>query len=171
MTESRLLLRLAIRSLLLRKRSIVSRRCLSALNCFKVSASYLSLVKLSDAALEQLITYFSGVEEKTVVVFFGDHQPSDTVAAPILKKNGMVWNQLDEEETKLRYQVPYVIWANYDIEEETDADTSVNYLAAEVLKRAGVPTSAYQNFLLELEEKYPIFSAIRMVDEQGEETA
>ena len=134
-------------------------------------SQYLSLVKLSDAALEQLITYFSGVEEKTVVVFFGDHQPSDTVAAPILKKNGMVWNQLDEEETKLRYQVPYVIWANYDIEEETDADTSVNYLAAEVLKRAGVPTSAYQNFLLELEEKYPIFSAIRMVDEQGEETS
>ena len=67
--------------------------------------------------------------------------------------------------------MPYVIWANYDIEEETDADTSVNYLAAEVLKRAGVPTSAYQNFLLELEESYPIFSAIRMVDAQGEETS
>lgn len=134
-------------------------------------SQYLSLIRLSDESLEQLITYFSGVEEKTMVVFFGDHQPSDTVAAPILRANGMAWNALDEEETRLRYEVPYVIWANYDIAEETGADTSVNYLGAEVLKRAGVPTSAYQNFLLELKEKYPVFSAIRVQNAAGEETS
>jgi phosphoglycerol transferase MdoB-like AlkP superfamily enzyme len=132
-------------------------------------SQYLSLIKLSDAALQQLISYFSDVDEKTVVVFFGDHQPSDTVAAPILRMNGMVYNQLDEEQTKLRYQVPYVVWANFDIEEETGADTSLNYLAAEVLKRAGIPTSAYQNFLLEMKEKYPVLSAIRMTDAKGSE--
>lgn len=134
-------------------------------------SQYLSLIRLSDESLEQLITYFSGVKEKTMVVFFGDHQPSDTVAAPILRANGMAWNALDEEETRLRYEVPYVIWANYDITEETGADTSVNYLGAEVLKRAGVPTSAYQNFLLELKEKYPVFSAIRVQNAAGEETS
>ena len=46
----------------------------------------------------------------------------------------------------LRYQVPYVIWANYDIEEATDVETSLNYLGAQVLSIAGVPLSPYQNF-------------------------
>lgn len=133
-------------------------------------SQYLSLVKLSDRELEHLITYFSGVDEKTVVVFFGDHQPSDTVAVPILAMNGMSWNSLDEEELKLRYQVPYVIWANYDIEEAQNADTSVNYLGAEVLARAGVPTSAYQNFLLELKEEYSIISPVRTVAAEAGET-
>ena len=41
---------------------------------------------------------------------------------------------------------------------------SVNYLAANVLKTAGVPTSDYQNFLLELQKDYPIISAIRTED-------
>lgn len=128
---------------------------------------YLSLTELSDQSLEQLISYFSGVDEKTVVVFFGDHQPSDTVAEPILAMNGMHWNTLDEEQLKLRYQVPYVIWANYDIAEEQNADTSANYLGAEVLARAGVPVDAYRNFLLGLKEDYPVLSAVRTVDADG----
>lgn len=130
---------------------------------------YLSLTELSDQSLEQLISYFSGVDEKTVVVFFGDHQPSDTVAEPILAMNGMHWNTLDEEQLKLRYQVPYVIWANYDIVEEQNADTSTNYLGAEVLARAGVPVDAYRNFLLGLKEDYPVLSAVRTVDADGKE--
>ena len=40
-------------------------------------------------------------------------------------------------------------------------DTSVNYLAANVLKAAGVPTNDYQSFLLKLQEEYPIISAVR----------
>lgn len=130
---------------------------------------YLSLTELSDQSLEQLISYFSGVEEKTVVVFFGDHQPSDTVAEPILAMNGMHWNTLDEEQLKLRYQVPYVIWANYDIAEAQNADTSANYLGAEVLARAGVPVDAYRNFLLGLKEDYPVLSTVRTVDADGTE--
>ena len=87
-----------------------------------------------------------------------------------LIQEGMQWNALDEEQQKLRYQVPYVIWANYDIDEEQNADTSANYLGAEVLKRAGVPTDAYQNFLLTLKESYPVISAVRTVEADGSET-
>lgn len=122
---------------------------------------YLSLIKLTDEDLKSLIDYFSNVDEKTIVVFFGDHQPNDTVASSVLAANGMDYNNLSNEELKLRYQVPYVIWANYDIDEATGEDTSVNYLAANVLKAAGVPTNDYQNFLLKLKEEYPIISAVR----------
>lgn len=122
---------------------------------------YLSLIKLTDEDLKNLIEYFSNVDEKTIVVFFGDHQPNDTVASSVLAANGMDYNNLSNEELKLRYQVPYVIWANYDIDEATGKDTSVNYLAANVLKAAGVPTNDYQSFLLKLQEEYPIISAVR----------
>ena len=122
---------------------------------------YLSLIKMTDEDLNSLIDYFSNVDEKTIVVFFGDHQPNDTVASSVLAANGMDYNNLSNEELKLRYQVPYVIWANYDIDEATGEDTSVNYLAANVLKAAGVPTNDYQSFLLKLKEEYPIISAVR----------
>ena len=130
---------------------------------------YLSLVKLSDSALEHLISYFKEADEKTVIVFFGDHQPSDAVASTVLAKNGMSWNHLTEEQQKLRYQVPYVVWANYDIGEETGADTSVNYLAAEVLERAGVPLDEYRSYLLHLKSEYPVISAVRTVKADGSE--
>ena len=122
---------------------------------------YLSLIKMTDEDLKNLIEYFSNVDEKTIVVFFGDHQPNDTVASSVLAANGMDYNNLSNEELKLRYQVPYVIWANYDIDEAAGKDTSVNYLAANVLKAADVPTNDYQSFLLKLQEEYPIISAVR----------
>lgn len=133
-------------------------------------SQYLSLIRLSDASLEKLIQYFSGVDEKTIVVFFGDHQPNDTVAAPILAKNGISVKNMDAEQLKLRYQVPYVIWANYDIREETGKDTSANYLAADVLRYAGVAPDAYMDYLTGLKEQYPIISAMRVVTADGEDT-
>jgi phosphoglycerol transferase MdoB-like AlkP superfamily enzyme len=125
-----------------------------------VLSQYLSLMKLTDQALEDLIDYFSQVDEKTVIVFFGDHQPSSTVAR-------VITGTTDSEDVA-RYQVPYLVWANYEIEGQTDRDTSLNYLAAQVLTAAGVPTNAYQNFLLELSETYPVFSAAGQVTASGQ---
>lgn len=135
-----------------------------------VLEQYLSLMKRTDQALENLIDYFAGQKEKTIIVFFGDHQPADSVAAPVLALNGKDVNSLDSEDQRLRYQVPYVIWANYDIEEGAGEDTSANYLAARVLQTAGVPTSAYQNYLLDLEKDYPVISAVRVEKADGTET-
>ena len=131
---------------------------------------YLSLIKLSDKALEKLIRYFESADEKTIIVFFGDHQPNDTVAAPILRLNGLQPSELTEEEQKLRYEVPYLVWANYDIEEASGKDTSANYLAAEVLKTAGIPTDAYESYLLKLKKQYPVISAMRVIKKDGTDT-
>ncbi len=122
---------------------------------------YLSLAELSDRSLEALIEYFSQAPERTVVVFFGDHQPGDTVAAPVLAQNGMRWNALTEDELPLRYEVPYVIWANYDIEEAKNADTSANYLGAQVCARAGIPADGYRQYLLDQSSVVPVLSAVR----------
>ena len=128
---------------------------------------YLSLLKVSDAEFERLVTYFSGVEEDTVIVFFGDHQPNDAVAGPLAKLNGKNVNSFSNEELLTRYEVPYVVWANFDIEEETEADTSLNYLGSKVFETAGITTYAYQNFLQELEESYPVISSMQVQTADG----
>lgn len=138
---------------------------------------YLSLMKVSDAEFENLVNYFSQEEEKTIIVLFGDHQPSDSIANRILRLNGVNVANLSVEEAKLRYQVPYVIWANYDIEEATNADTDISFLAAELMKMAGMPTTAYQNFLLDFKnhpdseeylEKYQLLQYYYMFDYEKE---
>ncbi len=128
---------------------------------------YLSLVKRSDMALKKLVSYFSQVEEDTIIVFFGDHQPNDAVAGPILSLNGKSVSELTEEELGMRYEVPYVIWANYDIKEEIDADTSLNYLGGKVLEAANIKLPAYQSFLQELEKEYPLISALQVQKADG----
>lgn len=125
---------------------------------------YLSLIRLTDQSLEKLVDYFSNVDEKTVIVFFGDHQPSDAVAAKIQDSMLLPGESVPDEQLRKRYLVPYLVWANYDIDGATQQNTSLNYLSAEVLKAAGVPTDAYQNFLLDLQKSYPVMSAAGRTD-------
>ena len=49
---------------------------------------YLSLLRESDNALRELCEYFKTYDDKTIILFFGDHQPADIVAKQILKLNG-----------------------------------------------------------------------------------
>ena len=133
----------------------------------KILPNYLSLIKLSDQALENLIEYFSQADEDTVIVFFGDHQPSNSVAAPVWKLNGRSGDSLTEEEEALRYKVPFIIWANYDIEAASNVETSANYLGSHVLRAAGLPLYDYRNYLSQLEGQYPVLTAIRAENAQG----
>ena len=125
----------------------------------EVLSAYLSLMKLSDQATERLVDYFAKEEEDTVIVFFGDHQPTDSVVNPVLKLNGTSSSSLSAEEEALRYQVPFFIWANYDIEEESGLNISANYLASRTLDAAGLPKPGYFSFLSELEKQAPVVSA------------
>ena len=113
---------------------------------------YLSLVKESDQALKELINYFKYVDENTIIVFFGDHQPNDYVANQILRLNGIEPSEMTAAEMDLRYQVPYVIWANYDIKEASKENIDISYLSAMLMQEAGLKTNAYQNFLLDMKE-------------------
>ena len=129
--------------------------------------NYLSLLKLSDSAVEDMISYFDAQEEPTVIVFFGDHQPTDSVINPILKQNGKSASTLTEEEEALRYKVPFFIWANYDIKEEQNVETSANYLAAQTLEAAGLPQPGYFHFLEEFSSTAPVISATHLLLSDG----
>jgi len=132
--------------------------------------NYLSLIKISDSALEDLITYFKTQAEDTIIVFFGDHQPANSVAEPIWKLQGKSNDTLTDAELNLRYQVPFIIWANYDIPEESNIETSANFLASKVLSVAGLPLSDYDSYLLNLQQNYPVISAIQAQNSAGTST-
>ncbi len=120
---------------------------------------YLNLIKMSDDALEYLINYFEGVDEPTVIVFFGDHQPdlSDDFFSRLVGKD---IDELEGEEQEQLYKVPFLIWANYDIEEQTVERTSFNYLTTYLAEVTGIKTTGYIDFLTQLREEIPCINAI-----------
>ena len=128
---------------------------------------YLSLLYESDKALQQLIQYFDRLDDPTIVVFFGDHQPTDSVVSPIYKLNDKSVYSLTEEELYQRYKVPYIIHANFDIEEASGVPMSSNYLGIKTLETAGIPLSKYQQFLAEQYRKFPSVSALQIRDANG----
>ena len=132
---------------------------------------YLSLLRESDRSLKQLITYFEQVDDPTIIVFFGDHQPTDSVVAPIYKLNNRSVYSLTEEELCLRYQVPYIIHANFDIEESQNVPMSTNYLGIKTLEAAGLPLNAYQQFLSTQYKIYPSISMMQITDSDGHITS
>lgn len=130
-------------------------------------SDYLSLISVSDSQFERLIDYFASQDEETMIVMFGDHQPNDSVANPIWRANGIDPAELTEEQEVSRYQVPFIIWANFDIGESNDRELSVNYLAGEVLRQAGLPLSSYRSYLETLQQEYPVISARQILDAEG----
>ncbi len=128
---------------------------------------YLSLLKETDSSVEELLDYFAAQEEETIVVFFGDHQPADSVAEPIWNLQGKNGSELTDGENALRYEVPFFIWANYDIEEQTGIEISANYLSTLLLEITGLPMPAYQTYLAELREEVPILTSRYMVTSDG----
>ena len=128
---------------------------------------YLSLEKLTDNAFKDLISYFDSISDPSIVVFFGDHQPTDSVVEPLLNLNGKSCSDLNEEELMLRYKVPFFIWANYDIAGEKDLDISANYLGNLVLKTAGLELKGYRAFLEEQYRETPVVTPVRTVHKDG----
>lgn len=133
----------------------------------KALPNYLSLLRETDRALEELIAYFEQAEEDTMIVFFGDHQPTTYVSNPILRMNGIDPDTLTEEENLLKYKVPYLIWSNFDMESASGLETSANYLAIDVLENCGLPLPAYQNYLKEFRKEYPVVTSMQIQDRQG----
>ena len=112
---------------------------------------YLSCMHETDRALQELVEYFEAQDEKVIILMFGDHQPS----------MGM---ELGDAESgyagsMTQYVVPFVIWANYDVEEQFVELTSLNFLSNYLLEAAGIPLSPYNRFLKDVQQVIPVMNA------------
>lgn len=127
---------------------------------------YLSLIKMSDDALKDLIAYFEKVKEPVIIVLFGDHQPHlpDYFYQKVM---GEMPDNLSQKDAMKRYQVPFMIWANYDIQETKIPQISINYLSTLMTETAGLELTDYQKFLLDMYQYIPSITANGFYDRQG----
>lgn len=127
---------------------------------------YFSLLKLSDQAIEYLITYFEQVDEPTMIVMFGDHSPKlpDEFETWIA---GNSYDSLSIRDQEKFYGTPFFIWTNYEMESQENVWTSTNYLSSYMLSLTGLELTPYNEYLLNLREKIPALNHLGYLDPYG----
>ena len=123
---------------------------------YKVN-QYLTCINLSDAAFKQLTDRLEKTDARTIVLMFGDHQPALLIPEDFM--------EIPDPTEALYYDVPYMLWANYDIEFDAPEYTSPNYLSAILKKSAGLPLTAWDQFRLDTMKKYPVVAADYILDD------
>ncbi len=112
---------------------------------------FLTSIRMSGAAFRALTEQLANSERPTVVCMVGDHAASFVTDLPAREEYGAT-----EKEIKQR-TVPYVIWANFELDmPEQSGYASTVDLMAMVYRAAGLPTSAYQNVILALHDRVPV---------------
>lgn len=122
---------------------------------------FLSCMYLSDLALKDLIEYYSNVDRPVVLCMVGDHSPAFA--------NEIVDN-MDDIATRLKLcSTPFLIWANYPIEEKNLGYIGMNALVPNILKVADMPLSPYYQYILSMSEQVPVITAFDVyVDKAGD---
>lgn len=106
---------------------------------------YVNLIHNMDDFVKDLVEEVSKIDEKTVVVFFGDHLPTFDITDDDLT-NGDV------------FQTQYVIWNNFDMK-KTDKDIQAYQLSSLVLSRLGITGGVISKYHVanldkEIDEEY-----------------
>ena len=117
---------------------------------------YLNLIHETDTALKYLINYYKSVDEDTIILFFGDHLPRLNPSF-YEELHGGTFNTLEEQQ--LQYTVPFFLWANYDIPEESVEMTSLNYLSNYIFQVANIELPPYNKFLMDTAKTIPALNA------------
>ena len=127
---------------------------------------YFCLMRASDDALARLISHYEQVDEPTLIVFFGDHQPSLSNDFYELL-HGKKLSERTTEDILKQYAVPFFLWANYDIPEQQDVRISSNFLGVLTAKTAGLPLTGWANFLSDLHEQLPVITPVGYITADG----
>lgn len=116
---------------------------------------YLNSIRMSDEAIEELLSYFEKNEEKVIIMFFGDHQPRINE------------EKIESATDEKKYEVSYALWSNYEMEKEELNNISINYLPVILAEKAGLDMPGYYRFLSNLKEKIPVITHGKYMDSEG----
>ena len=95
----------------------------------------------------------------------GDLYKTDTPKIAGGSKSGKI-DTLPEQ--MIQHTVPFVIWANFDIEEKDLGLTSLSYLSTHLLDAAGLQRTAYHEYLAQQEQIIPAMNMLGYYsNEQG----
>ena len=130
---------------------------------------YLSLMYETDQDVASLLSELSQSDRKTIVVFWGDHHPNDYVVRPIYKEYVLDFDNQTYEQQQQRQKTPFFIWANYDIQEQTNVEISLNYLNILLFETAGLQLDEYQTFRKNLwQGQIPMMNAVGYRNDDGD---
>ena len=133
---------------------------------YPMAEQYLTLANQTDEAFRRLVEYFQQQEEPTIILMFGDHQPS--VEQEFLDKAyGVTQDEMTMEQYMGKFQVPFVIWANFPLPDDGPEISSLNFLGQYLLHYAGVDTSVYGSFLWQTQETLPALTFAGYWDASG----
>ena len=110
----------------------------------------LTSIRMSCEAFRALTEHYAASDRPTIICTLGDHAPSfiETVACD---------PSFTPEQKQIRQRtVPYVIWSNFDMDVPgpTDWATAVDLMPM-IYRAAGIPTSAYQDYILSVHAQVP----------------
>ncbi len=140
------------------------------LTTYPLADQYLSLLRLSDDALKELITYFEDIETPTVIIIYGDHQPN------LSSDYSLYLDHFADQDDPLsalnHYETELVIWANYDISDSELANIeqdyiSQNYMTPYLSDIIGFNRTPFLQYVYELRSKLPVITANYLVDADG----
>lgn len=132
---------------------------------YPAAEEYLTLIKESDQAFKELISYFSQKDDPVLICMFGDHQP--TMPTEFYEEVQAANGVSDFMNLSKKYQTPFLLYANYDIEEAVYDNISLNYLNVLLMEAAGLEWNEYQTYLASLYESYPVINTYGVKDANG----
>ena len=115
--------------------------------------SYLSLMKISDEALKDLIKYFDSAADRVIILFFGDHNASFGTDL-----NKLLYGYEAKYEFGNEYKTPFFIYDNKNKLKKKIDNISANFLSLELLNAAGLPFDPLQKVLNDVYSKYSAYN-------------
>lgn len=111
---------------------------------------YLSSVSLSAQAFVELTDHLSDSDRKVIICMVGDHAPS------------FITSISDNNRPNISFYeraVPYVIWSNFVIDENSPDFATITDLVPMVFSYSEIPLSPYYSYIIELSKEIPIRSS------------
>lgn len=117
------------------------------------TAQYVRGLTHSDDALRGFISRLRRSDERTVVVFYGDHLPA-TYPGSVFEANTK----------RAMHQTPFFVWANFPGPDDAQPTTSPVHFIDLVLERSGAAVTPYYALLTELRRAVPAMDSGMLVD-------
>ena len=125
----------------------------------------------SDAALGELINYFSNVKTPTVIVFYGDHLAKFTQNYDAYSQIGYFDGNTDNAENMFKlYSTPFVVWNNFSQKKISNVNISMYQLLPYVYNEFNIVRPTYYNYLTEQASVYKGFAKGIFLDSNGTPT-
>lgn len=134
---------------------------------FNVINNYFSGIKDTNDSLYDLVKYIDSIEEPTILIFFGDHNPYLGADNITYKESGITLDLSTIEGFENYYSIPYVIHANdgarnvYNKDFKGKLETiSSNYIMNELFEYIGLKGNEYLQYTSDIKNEISVINNV-----------